>query len=211
MNARLAFIPDTLPDGKRRLIASALKLAARDGSSLSSLGLRELARDADLNHNTFYRHFDDLSDLGRAAAEAVVTQVMIAMRKIRESAATHEDANIGAAEYFLDFARDNPELVVVGLRELHGRGSPMRVALQQALADIAHESTAQIVELDLAGGLTRESLMQLTADITYYMFYRALDYLEQPRRRRRVRDEIVAFIRAQFLGRLELQRVTVPR
>ncbi|HSW13298.1 MAG TPA: TetR family transcriptional regulator [Solimonas sp.] len=191
--------------GKQRLIEAALRLAAREGAALSSLGLRELAREAGLNHNTFYRHFGDLDELGQAAAASVATQLMAALKEIRRNAARHADATIGSTEYFLDFVRDNRELVTVGLRELHSTDSPMRRALQQVLKDIALESVEQITTMNLVPGIGRDSLFQATSAITYYMLYRGLDYLEQPRQRRVIRDEIVDFIRAQFMGRIALQ------
>jgi len=191
--------------GKQRLIDAALRLAAREGAALSSLGLRELAREAGLNHNTFYRHFGDLNELGQAAAAAVATQLMAALKEIRRNAARHADATVGSADYFLDFVRDNQELITVGMRELHSADSPMRRALQQVLKDIAQESVEQIVTMNLVPGIEREALFQATSAITYYMLYRALDYIEQPRQRRAIRDEIVSFIRAQFMGRMALQ------
>ena len=51
-----------LAPGKRKLIEAALRLTA-GGRSFASLGLRELAREAELNPNTFYRHFDTLDRL----------------------------------------------------------------------------------------------------------------------------------------------------
>lgn len=195
----------TPPSGKQRLIEAALRLAAREGAALSSLGLRELAREAGLNHNTFYRHFGDLDELGQAAAASVATQVMAGLKEIRRNAARHADATAGSTDYFLDFVRDNADLIVVAMRELHSADSPMRRALQQVLKDIAQESVEQIVTMNLVPGIGRESLLQATSAITYYMLYRGLDYLEQPRQRRVIRDEIIDFIRAQFMGRLALQ------
>ena len=107
-----------MADGKRRLIDAALRLAAQ-GSSLSSLGLRELGREAGLNHNTFYRHFSTPAELGAAAAHEVARDVMAAMKDIRRNAARHADATVGAAEYFFDFVLQHPQLFIVSVRELH--------------------------------------------------------------------------------------------
>src|SRR5690242_10456677 len=88
----------TVPNGKRRLIEAALRLGAR-GASLTSLGLRELAREAGLNHNTFYRHFRDLDELAAALTEEISSQLMAGLKEVRRNAATHADATVGAAEY----------------------------------------------------------------------------------------------------------------
>ncbi|MDF5872783.1 TetR family transcriptional regulator [Pseudomonas aeruginosa] len=49
--------------GKRALLEAALRLGS-SSRSLGAIGLRELAREAGLNPNTFYRHFRDIDDLG---------------------------------------------------------------------------------------------------------------------------------------------------
>ena len=192
------------PNGKRRLIEAALKLGAR-GTPLDSLGLRELAREAGLNHNTFYRHFDDLDELSIAAAEEVASQIMAGMKEVRRNAATHADATVGAAEYFLDFVRDNPDPFIVGLREVHSTSSPMRWVLQKVIDQIAVESVEQITSMNLAPGIEPAWLMRATSAITYYMFYRSLDYIEHPRQRQSIIDEIVLFARMQFYGAAALQ------
>ena len=200
MSAVLQESAPPIADGKRRLIEAALKLAARDGILMSALGLRELAREAGLNHNTFYRHFDSVDELGAAAAETVAAQIMAGMLEVRRNAARHADASRGAAEYFLDYVHRHPEPFVVGLRELHSRASPMRAALLRVIGQIAAQSVEQIEALRLAPRVGREALLRATTAITYAMFYRALDYLDQPHQRQRICDELTEHIRAQFLG-----------
>ncbi len=191
-------------NGKRRLIEAALRLSAR-GAALSSLGLRELAREADLNHNTFYRHFRDIDELGRAAAEEVSAQIMSGMKEVRRSAATHADATQGAAEYFLDFVKQNPDPFIVGLREVHSASTSMRRIMRQVLDEIAAESVEQIVTMNLAPGLDRATLFRATSTITYYMLYRSLDYIEHPEQRGAIVEQIVTFVRMQFLGAAALE------
>lgn len=186
--------------GKRRLVEAALRIAARDGNGLSSLGLRELAREAGLNANTFYRHFDGLEALGEAAARQLATRIMAGMRDVRRKAARHADATAGAVRYFFDFVRRNPEAFRAGLREIHGARSPMRRTLLEVLERIAVESVDQIVELNLVPGVEPPVLLHATRTITYLMFYRALDYLERPRERVAIAAELIWAIRAVFLG-----------
>lgn len=193
-----------MADGKRRLIDAALRLAAQ-GNSLSSLGVRELGREAGLNHNTFYRHFRNTTELGAAAVQEVARDVMAAMKDIRRNAARHADATEGAAAYFHDFVLQHPQLFIVGLRELHSAATPMRQILLDVISNIARESVEQIVTLDLAPGLSRDALLQATTAITHYLFYRSLDCIENPEARDRIVTETVQFMRAQFLGMAALQ------
>src|SRR5262245_17465333 len=72
--------------GKRLLMEAALRLGSQS-RSLGSLGLRELAREAGLNPNTFYRHFKDVDDLGLAIIRNISTQLRQPLRDLRREAA----------------------------------------------------------------------------------------------------------------------------
>jgi TetR/AcrR family transcriptional regulator, fatty acid biosynthesis regulator len=191
--------------GKQKLIEAALRVCARDGVMLSSLGLRELARDAGLNHNTFYRHFGNIEELAEAAAGEIATQIMAGMKDVRARSEKHADATIGAVEYFLDFVQRSPAAFIVGLRELHGGTPRMRGIFLKVIDFIAQESVEQITSMNLAPGLSREVLLQTTTPIAHYMFYRARDLIDHPAERARITDEMVGFIRTQFFGALALQ------
>lgn len=187
-------------DGKRRLIEAALRLCAREGLTLSSLGLRELAREADLNHNTFYRHFDDFAELARAAADEITGHLMSGLQLIRENTPRHADATRGAVEFFLDFVQEHPEPFIVTLRELHNAHSPVRTTLKNVLDHVADESARQMLALNLVPGVDRPTLQRTSLAITHHMLYRALDVIEHPKQRKPVADELVRHIRALFLG-----------
>ena len=130
---------------------------------------------------------------------------MAGMKQVRVSSAKHADATRGAAEYFLDFVQRSPEAFQVGLRELHGGSKRMRAIFRRVVDDIALESVDQITSLNLVPGLQANALLPATKTITYYMFYRALDAIDEPRARVRIADDIVAFIRAQFFGAIAQQ------
>jgi AcrR family transcriptional regulator len=196
---------EPLPVGKQKLIDAGLRLAARDGMALSSLGLRELAREAGLNHNTFYRHFESAAQFSRAVAEGVATQIMAGMKEARRRSARRADATEAAVDYFLDFVASNPDVFVVGLRELHCANSAMRPVLQQLLAAMANESVEQIVTQQLVPVDDRALLFAVAHDITHYMFRCALDALEKPKARKALARDMVAHIRRQFFGAIAQQ------
>lgn len=69
-------------NGRQKLMGAALELAATT-RSLASLGLREVARHAGLNPNTFYRHFKDFDDLGVAMFKDLGTELRAGLRERR--------------------------------------------------------------------------------------------------------------------------------
>lgn len=195
---------DTMPDGKQKLILAALRIAARDGLTLQSLKLRELAREADLNHNTFYRHFDNLEALAEATIETIAHQIVLGMKQIRIKARSHADATVGVVEYFLDLVLQIPDAFVVGVRELHSATSFIRPLLNRVLDDIANESVAQITELKLVPISDPTILFRVARDITHYMFCKSIEIIKKPAIKKELTDEMVQFIRRQFLGEIAL-------
>lgn len=191
-------------DGKRRLIDAALRLAAR-GAGLSALGLRELAREAGLNHNTFYRHFAAMEHLGQAAAEEIALQLLAGMKSVRDGAARHADATVGTVDYFMDYVAANPDVFIVGARELHSAQSPMRAVLRKTLEKIAGESVEEIAGEHWAPINDRAQLFQVTLNITHYMLCRALDILDAPGQRAAIRTELINYVQRQFMGAMALE------
>ena len=198
--------PPTMADGKRRLIDAALRLSAK-GKSLSSLGLRELGREAGLNHNTFYRHFQNTDELGSIAAHEIARDVMSAMKRIRQSAEKHSDATVAAAQYFYDFVLQNPQLFIVCSQELLSYSNPMRKTVKAVIHEISVESVDQIISLGLSANISNENLLKATSAITYYLFYRSLDYIESPLDRETILSETIFFIRTQFIGTATLEAI----
>jgi TetR/AcrR family transcriptional regulator, fatty acid biosynthesis regulator len=195
---------DTMPDGKQKLILAALRIAARDGVTLQTLKLRELAREADLNHNTFYRHFDNLEALAEATIETIAYQMVVGMKQIRMKAKNHADATVGVIEYFLDLVMLSPDAFVVGVRELHNATSFIRPLLNRVLDDIAHESVTQITELKLVPINNPNLLFRVARDITHYMFCKSIEIIKKPESKKELTTEMVRFVRRQFLGEIAL-------
>lgn len=199
-----------MPEGKQKLILAALRLAAREGVPLQKLGLRELAREADLNHNTFYRHFSSLGELAEATIQVIASQMVVGMKNIRIQAKSHIDATEGVAAYFLDLVQSHPEAFMVGVRELHNASSVIRPMLLKVLEGIAQESVTQIQHYKLVPLHDPQLLLAVTRDITSYMFSKSIDFIRQPGSRERIHTELVQFIRRQFIGAVALAAMQQP-
>ncbi|MDH1262741.1 TetR family transcriptional regulator [Pseudomonas sp. GD03944] len=218
--------------GKRLLMDAALRLTSAS-RSFSSLGLRELAREAGLNPNTFYRHFKSVDDLGLALICEVHSQLRQPLRDLRREAASR--AVQGAAEaqptllgidlargrrvchetvqLFFDFVDANPEAFLIGVRELHGASPVMRQALRGIMDAFAEDMAADILEFRLLpeevdAGVVR----QVSGLISHNLFQLSLDYLGEPERRdawRALAEEQVLMLFTgasvlQSLGQLKL-------
>lgn len=196
-----------MPEGKQRLIRAALRVAAREGVTLHRLSLRELAREAELNHNTFYRHFDNLDQLALATIGTIASEVMQGVRDIRLQTQRHVDATVAVADYYFDLVLQHADAFVVGVRELHSHGSSIRPLLLHVLDDIAKESVKQLTEFPLLPLSDPDQLFLVARDISQTMFCRSIDAVAQPGLKSQWVANMSTFIRRQFLGQMMLAQI----
>ncbi|MDR3378953.1 TetR family transcriptional regulator [Cupriavidus basilensis] len=168
---------EDIAGGKRKLIDAALRLAAAR-RSFAGLGLRELAREAGLNPNTFYRHFRDMEDLALTAVAEVGNELRPMLRAVRWAVAQDNPGEVATRACDAFF---------VGVCGSTGPQPALREAVRQVLADIAGEMAEDIERLALCPGLSRPIVDDLCGYVVSYLFHLSTDYLEDNAKGRRLR------------------------
>lgn len=193
-----------LAEGKRLLMSAALDLTAKN-RSLGAFSLRELARRAGLNPNTFYRHFKDFDDLGLAIIDELSDQIRQPLRDLRRKAAEsvvppgsppiswQENPRLNfvrslqvsneTVRLFFDYVESNPNAFILGVRELHGASPALRKALRQLMQDFALDMAEDIEALGLLPTLDSAALLSIAEVISRELFMLSMDYIEQPEQR----------------------------
>ncbi len=116
------------------LLRAALRLGAEHG--FASLGLREVAREGGIAPTSFYRHFTDMDELGRALIEELVGPLVVGLAdQVRRA----DRRAIGSALVDAMFAavKQDPALVRFMLAERVGSNPALRSALGDKLALLA--------------------------------------------------------------------------
>jgi TetR/AcrR family transcriptional regulator, fatty acid biosynthesis regulator len=215
---KLAVAPQT---GRQKLMAAALQLAATT-RSLASLGLREVARQAGLNPNTFYRHFKNFDDLGLAVIGELAGELRRGLRErrrrpmddaLRLDAARDPVELMRRAETIiqesvalvLEFVTEHEQAYVVGIRELHGTSPVLRAALRKVFDQLAADMAEDIREIVPPQFVDAESLPGIAAVVIREMAFYSLDYLEQPQRRDQIRLEAQRFILMLLWGGMAMR------
>jgi AcrR family transcriptional regulator len=214
--------------GKRALMAAALRLAMLR-RSLSLLGIRELAREAGLNPNTFYRHFKGMDDLGLAIIKDVVEPLRNSLREMRIEAAVASEKTPATqsldaygvelaralpvtrqtVRLFFDFVAEHPQAFIVGMRELNGPSEVLRTELKQVMEDFASDMAEDIVRLNLLPTLDRAVVLILSRMIIRQMFQASLEFLEHGCDRAACCSQAEAHIVMLFVGAASLKRKDV--
>jgi AcrR family transcriptional regulator len=124
--------------GKRQLMDAALRMLARQHQA-ETLSLRELAREAGLNHNTFYRHFDSLSQMQAELMADFTAQLREGTRAARADVARDPSVVRRVVGWLFDFAAAHHDLFLVAYRTLHGPPCEGRLGLQLCMDELRRD------------------------------------------------------------------------
>src|ERR1043165_7320442 len=192
--------------GRERLIDAAVTLGS-SARGIASLGLRERARQAGLNPNTFYRHFKDVDDLGLAVIDQLSSELRTGLRARRDKQGPTSPRSLQrivreSIDMFFAFVLEHRAAYVIGIRELHGSSRPLRIALRAVLDQLADEMTDDAMRLIRIPELDRATVHELSNVIIRQMSVLALEYIEQPDAREALRRQAERFILLLFWGAL---------
>jgi AcrR family transcriptional regulator len=150
---RETFRHGNLPEA---LVDAALERLEADG--VEAISLRDLARDAGVNHRAVYRHFPDKLSLLALVAERGWQQLAQRLKKATMGKAPGEPALVAASVGFFQFAREFPNLFhLMGGARVNVEGDFPR--LESAVID-----ALQVFAVGFAGtGMTPGIVVERTA------------------------------------------------
>jgi len=117
---------------RRQIIDAAFHLLSQS-RSYSSLSLREVAREAGIAPNSFYRHFEDMEELGLTLVDEGGVVLRQLMRKARQRIRDQGSVIRTSVETFMEFIRNSPHVFYLLLRERSGTSLAFRKAVSREL------------------------------------------------------------------------------
>lgn len=185
---------------RRALLDAALSLSAEKG--FSSLSLRAVAKEAGIAPTTFYRHFQDMEDLGLALVDEVGTSLRQLVRRARQRVAESGQGSVirPSIQTFMSFAQEHANL----FRLLLGEGVVGPPAFREAVAKEVERFTSDLVddlvrEGQAAGRPIAEPRLAAEAMVTvaFNLGTRALDLPPDEQRRtfERITQEVLIIMR----------------
>lgn len=168
--------------GKRQLMDAAMRLLARQQQA-ETLSLRELAREAGLNHNTFYRHFDSLGQLQVQLMDEFTTQLREGTRAARADVARDPSVVRRVVGWLFDFAAQHRDLFMVAYRTLHGPPSEGRLGLQRCLDELRRDMLREQRAMKLLPEGHDEVWLRVLAVYGRAVYALVVRYLEGPEQR----------------------------
>lgn len=123
---------------RRALLDSALDLLSPE-RVYSSLSLREVTRGAGIAPTSFYRHFDDMNDLGLALVEEAGLALRQLLRKARARIQEQGTAIDISVDTFLEYLVNNTNHFRLLLREHTGNSKEFRQAINLEIRHVVTE------------------------------------------------------------------------
>lgn len=131
----------------REAIISAALRKLNEDKGLSSLSLREVAKEAGIAPTSFYRHFENLDALGLELINKATQKLHALLKMAKQSHQKTDDITQDLVGYCLDHFKENGNLFRVLAREAVGSSVTLRQAIQKELAQINKE-LAHLIELE---------------------------------------------------------------
>jgi AcrR family transcriptional regulator len=134
------------------LIAAALRLIGPH-RSVSTLSLREVAREADIAPNSFYRQFRDMDELAVALIDLAGRSLRKIIGAARQRATSDRSIVRGSVEAFMEQLRADDQLLHVLLREGTAGSDAFKQAVERELRFFEDELHLDLIRINAANGI----------------------------------------------------------
>lgn len=215
MTSTLLSSTTDLPQARRQgisrddLLAATLKLIGPN-RSLSTVSLREVAREAGIAPNSFYRQFRDMGELSVALIDLAGSSLRTIIRQARERATSTERSVIRVSvETFMEQLRADDKLLHVLLREGAVGSDDFKHAVERELAYFEDELRVDLIRLAAADGTVLHEPALVSRAITRLVFAMGAMAMDQPPERDpELIEEISKMLRMIITGSHALERAT---
>ena len=162
------------------LIAAALKLIGPH-RSVSSLSLREVAREAGIAPNSFYRQFRDTDELAVALIDLAGQSLRKIVGEARHRAATRRSIVRSSLEAFMEQLRADDKLLHVLLREGTVGSDAFKRAVDRELSFFEEELRVDLIRLAAMDQVELYEPALVARSITRLVFAMGATAMDMPR------------------------------
>ena len=164
---------------RNSLLQAALALMG-EGRSFTSLGIREIAREAVMVPNAFYRHFRNTDELGLELVEEMGIALRRLLREARQTGAADNDIVRGSVRVYHQYVVDNRLLFLFVSSERSGGSRILRMAIRNEVTHFTNEMAQDFRRLGAYKDLSTASLQMVCGLIVTTMLAAAPEILDLP-------------------------------
>lgn len=176
---------DTLTRSERKdLTRASLLQAALDligeGRSFTSLGIREIAREAGMVPNAFYRHFRNTDELGLALVEEMGITLRRLLREARQTGVAPNDMVRRSVQVYYQYVKQNRLQFLFISSERSGGSRILRLAIRNDVIHFTNEMAQDFRRLGVYPDMPTSSLQMVCGLIVTTMLAAAPEILDLP-------------------------------
>lgn len=185
---------------RRALLDAALRQLSAD-RGFGSLSLREVAREAGIAPTSFYRHFNDLDELGLALVDEAGLALRQLMRQARKRIRQNGSAINTSVETFMEYLADNANLFRLLLRERTGVSRVFRTAVQAEIDHFVTELTEDLERMSKTRDQPLYDARLVSESMVILVFNLGAEALDAPlRQRRQLKQKLKTQLRMMLIG-----------
>jgi AcrR family transcriptional regulator len=181
---------------RESLLAAALGLL--DDESFSSLSLRQVTRAAGIVPTAFYRHFDDMEELGLALIDESFRTLRAMLRAARADPRTYERVIANSVEILVDYVHEHDTHFRFIARERFGGVAVLRHAIRAEIRLFASDLATDLARFPYLDRWSTEDLQLLAGLMVNTMVSTAEAILDAPPSDPAAEAEIIAVARRQL-------------
>lgn len=163
----------------KALLLAALTLVG-EGRSFASISLREIARQAGMVPNAFYRHFASMDELGLELVEEMGVTLRRLLREARQVDPAQGDILRRSVQVYQQYVKANRLVFLFISSERSGGSRALRVAIRNDVTHFTNEMAQDFRALGLYRDLPTARLQMVCGLIVMTMLAAAIDILDLP-------------------------------
>jgi len=186
---------------KTRLTIIQAALTLSEDKGFNALSLREVTREANIAPATFYRHFDDMEELGLVLVDQVGLTLRQIMRKARQRIRNNGSVIETSVETFFEYMNLNPQLFRILASGLNSGPIQFRQALQKEKRRFIEELADDLIQDK------RLKLVPLAAELMVnQVFIAGIEALDKTTPDiKLIKSNLVQQLRMAFLGSINIK------
>ena len=164
---------------RKTLVQAALNLMG-EGRSFTSLGIREIAREAGMVPNGFYRHFRNTDELGLSLVDDVGLTLRQLLRQARQAGSADTSVVRESVRVYHQYVRDNRRVFLFIASERAGGSRILRMAIRQEVGHLVNDMACDMQAMPAYQALPLDTLQMVCRLIVNTMLAAAPEILDLP-------------------------------
>lgn len=148
-----------------------------EGRPFASLGIREVARRAEVVPTGFYRHFRDMDDLGLQLVDELGLMLRRMMREAREQEPLSQRTIANSVYLFVDQASANPAFFRFMMQGIAGETRTIRDGIRSEMHFFSHELMTDLQRMGLLRQISDTDLEMICDLVTRAVAFSLTDIL----------------------------------